>query len=134
MILRQLLYFGFVLGFAAPCFAQQAVSNGDKLFTADVLKATLFAKTDDEKRFCDYVIQKRDDGTIPYRIVYGTYQKAITKDRVRRFAYFKTGLEILCKREGIVLNPTPVKTLATTKSPTIFSIPTAFKGLFQRGW
>ena len=77
------------------------------MFTADVLKTTLFAKTIDEKRFCDYVIQKRDDGTIPTRLLYGVYQKAVTKDRGRRFAYFKAGLELVCKREGIVLKPTP---------------------------
>ena len=118
-----------LLGFAAPCPAQLKSSETDKMFTADTLKATLFAKTADEKQFCDYVIQKRDDGTIPPRLIYGVYQKAVTKDRSRRFAYFKSGLETLCKREGLLLNPTPVRV-----SPTMPSlIPFTFKGFMQRG-
>ena len=103
VVVRRLLCLVLFLGFAAPCFSQQTASEPDKLFTADVLKKTLFAKTDGEKKFCDYVIQKRDDGTIPTRIIYGIYRNAMTKDRNRRFFHFKTGLEIICKREGIAL-------------------------------
>ena len=127
MILRRLFFLILVLGFTFPCFAQKDVAGTDKLFTADVLKVTLIAKTADEKKFCDYVIQKRDDGTIPSRIIYGVYRQAITKDRNRRFTYFKTGLEIVCKREGILLNTiTPVKTSPTAPS----LIPPALKSLF----
>jgi len=86
-------------------FAQQRGADIDKLLTAEVLKTRLFAKTPDERRFCDYVIQKRDNGTLPARIIYAVYEKAVTKDKGRRFAYFKSGLEILCKREGIELYP-----------------------------
>jgi len=128
MILRQLFCFVLLLGFAVPCFAQGNTADIDQQFTADVLKTTLFARTAEERQFCDYVIQKRDDGTIPRRIIYGVYQKAVTKDRSQRFIYFKTGLEILCKREGIVLNPMPVKTAPRT-SPLI---PSALRGFFQR--
>ena len=109
MIVRRLLNFVLLFGFACPCLAQTTTADIDKLFTADVLKTTLFARTIDEKRFCEYVIQKRDDGTIPTRLIYGAYQKAVIKDRGRRFAYFKTGLELLCKREGIILKPMPTK-------------------------
>jgi len=105
VILRQLLFFVFLCCFAATGFAQQRGNDVDKLLTADILKARLFAKTLDEKRFCDYVIQKRDNGTIPSRLIYAVYEKAVTKDKGRRFAYFKYGLEILCKREGIALYP-----------------------------
>ena len=102
-MVRRLFYALLVLGFAVPCFAQQRVSDSDKRLTAEILKVTLYAKTDSERRFCDYVIQKRDDGTIPPRLIYGVYQKAMTKDKTRRFAYFKTGLEIMCEREKIPL-------------------------------
>jgi|GEM_PF-1284040 len=139
VIVRRLFCLALILGFIAPCLAQGNVDDGDKYFTADVLQSTLFARTPEEKRFCDYVIQKRDDGTIPSRLIYGIYQKALTKDRNRRFAYFKTGLEILCKREGIVLYPTPAQTSATTPTPSFISsafipsaIPSALRGLFQR--
>ena len=128
MDLRRLSCFVLIFGFAVPCFAQKNDPETNKQFTADVLKATLFAKTADEKRFCDYVIQKRDDGTIPTRFIYGVHRKAIAKDRNRRFAYFKTGLEIVCKQEGIVLYPPPVRTSPTAPSLTLPSL----KSLFQQ--
>ena len=139
-MIRRLFCLVLVLGFAAPCLAQGNVADVDIRFTADVLKSTLFARTSEERSFCDYVIQKRDDGTIPSRLIYGVYQKALTKDRNRRFAYFKTGLEILCKREGIVLSPTPAQTSATTPTPSFVSsafipsalLPSPLRGLFQR--
>ena len=98
----------FALGFSALCFAQQEVTDLDKYFTADVLKVTLFPRTIDEAKFCEYVIEKRNDGTIPPQILYGIYQKAMEQDRGRRFPYFKTALEIVCEREGIILYPAPV--------------------------
>ena len=109
VISRQLFSLILVLSFVTPCFAQQRGSEIDKWFTAEILKATLYAKTYDEMRFCDYVIQKRDDGTIPFRLLYGVYQKAMTKDRGRRFVYFKLALEFMCRQEGIVLYPTSNK-------------------------
>ena len=126
MILRPLFCTILVLGFAFPCLAQQKSTDTDKHFTANVLKQTLFAKTDDERKFCDCVIQKRDNGTLPVAIIYGVYQKAMTKDQGRRFAYFKAGLELVCQQRGIVLYPTPVK----TSSPA--STFTSFKNIFSR--
>ena len=114
VILRQLLLLALFCCFTVTGFAQQKGSDVDKLLTADILKARLFAKTPDEKRFCDYVIQKRNDGTIPSRLIYAVYEQAVTKDKGRRFAYFKTALEILCKREGIALYPTPGKSKKTS--------------------
>jgi len=128
MIARQLFCIALVFGFAVPCLAQGNASDTDQRFTADVLKTTLFARTAEERRFCDYVIQRRDDGTIPSRLIYAVHQKAMTQDRHRRFAYFRAGLEILCEREGIVLNPTQVRTSTTTSS----FIPSILRGLFQR--
>ena len=93
----------FLLCFAAPCLSQSMGGDMSRMFTADVLKTTLFAKTAQEKQFCDYVIQKRDDGTLPYVLLYAVHQKSLTKDRGRRFAYFKSSLEIACRREGIRL-------------------------------
>jgi len=115
-----------LVGLTVTCYAQKAAPETNKMFTADVLKATLLARTADEKKFCDYVIHKRDDGTIPARLIYGVHRKAVTQDKGRRFTYFKTGLEIACKREGIVLNPTPVRI-----SPTTPSLPLpSFKGIW----
>ena len=128
MILRQLFCLVLVFGFAVPGLAQNNVDDIDKRFTADVLKRELFAKTVEERGFCDYVIQKRDDGTIPPRIIYSVYQKTMAKDRNVRFTYFKTALETVCKREGIVLYSTPVR--ATSSFPS-FTLP-SFRGLFQR--
>ena len=108
--------FLLALCFVSPCFAQQQQTNlteADKLFTADVLRITLFARTIDEWKFCEYVIQKRDDGTIPSQIIYLLHRKALNYDRHRRFAYFKMALETLCQREGIALYPTSTKTSTT---------------------
>jgi hypothetical protein len=116
MTLRRLLCFALVLGFASPSFAQPDVSETNKLFTARVLKETLPARTPAEQQFCDYVIRKRDDGTIPPQFVYGVYRIAMTKEKSRRFMYFKTGLETLCKREGIALNSLPVSTPSPSPS------------------
>ena len=129
MFPRLLCFLTLIISFAIPCFAQQRGSGSDK-FTAEILKATLYAKTDEEKQFCDYVILKRDDGTIPHRLFYAVYQKAMTQERGRRFAYFKAALEFLCRQEGIVLYPKPTKTSSTT-SPSVSSrISSVFKGLF----
>jgi len=135
--LHRLFRFVLVLGFAAvltstaPCAAQQTVTETDKLFTADFLKMMLFARTPEEKWFCDYVIQKRDDGTIPAWIVYGVYQKAVAKERSRRFIYFRTGVETLCRREGIALYPVPASTAAKSASKTPAWIPSVFRGLLR---
>ena len=122
VISRRLFYFVLLFGLTVPCFAQKVDPETDKMFTADVLKATLFARTADEKRFCDYVIRKRDDGTIPARLVYGIHRKAMAQDRGRRFTYFKTGLEIACKREGIVLNSSSAKMSPSAPSLTLPSL------------
>ena len=141
MTLRGLFCFVFILGFIVPCLAQDNVSDAGKQFTADVLKTRLFARTTEDQRFCDYVVQKRDDGMIPSKIFYVAYQKAMTKESNRRFLYFKTTLEILCEREGIALYPTPVKTSPTKPTATATTKPTAssfsaissaFRGLFNR--
>ena len=105
--LYRLLCMLSALGFAVSCFAQQTPTDLDKYFTADVLKVTLFPRTIEEMWFCDYVIQKRDDGTIPPQLIYGVYRKAMLQDRGRRFAYFRAALEIMCMREGIILYPAP---------------------------
>ena len=132
VFLRQSLFFLFILGFAAPCLAQRSDGETDKLFNADVLISTLFARTAEEKRFCEYVIQRRDEGTIPHRIIYGVYRKAITQERHRRFTYFRAGLEIVCQREGIVLNPNSTRRTPGTASALPSFVPSILRVLFQR--
>jgi hypothetical protein len=53
------------------------------------------------------------------RIFYGVYQHAVTKDRGRRFAYFKSALEIVCKTEGVTLYPTPPRSQSGTPTESI---------------
>jgi len=134
MILRRLFCFALFCGiaafdFAVPCSAQQTAAETDLLFTAEVLKMTLFARTEGEKRFCDYVIQKRDDGTIPVWIIYGVYQKAIAKEPSRRFTYFRMGVETLCRREGIVLYPASAQQAAQTSHVPAW-VPSLLRRLF----
>ena len=112
-VVRNLFTLVLLFGLTAPGFAQQEDRNS---LSADILKAKLFAKTIDEQRFCNYVIQKRDDGTIPPQLIYGVYRKALTKEPARRFLYFKTGLEIMCQREGIVLTPAPSRPSSPSSS------------------
>jgi len=126
-ILRRLFCLPLILGFASSCFAQQqSFPDADARFTADILKITLYARTVDERKFCDYVIEKRDDGTIPHQIIYFVYRKAMTQDRYRRFAYFKLVLEIVCQREGIALYSTQTQT-SSGKPPWL---PSLFSGRF----
>lgn len=131
MISRRLFCFLIVFAGTAVSLAQEDRSRNDKDFTADLLITQLFARTTDDQEFCAYVIQKRDDGTIPTRLIYGVYRKALSKDPPARFTYFKTGLTILCKQEGIVLDIEPTST--TTKwSLNPLQWFSSFKSLFQR--
>ena len=126
-----LVCFVLVLGCAVPCFAQQTATNTSNRLTADVLKTTLFVRTAEEGRFCDYVIQRRDAGTLPPSLLYAVYRKAMAQDRVRRFAYFRNALEIVCRQEGIVLNPTASTAApARTASSVPAWIPSFLRGLF----
>jgi len=132
VMLRRLFCTTLVCILIPLCSAQDNTSDTAELFTAEVLKRELFARTPEDRQFCDYVIKKRDDGTIPARIIYAVYRKAITQDKNKRFLYFKTALETLCRREGIVLNPSPVSTASPTPSFTLprFRLPSAFRTLF----
>jgi hypothetical protein len=83
--------------------AQTNETENDTILTADVLISTLYAKTNAEKDYCEKIIQLRDKKILPNRIFYSVYRKSVNLEKNRRFTYFQTGLEILCKREGIVL-------------------------------
>lgn len=84
--------------------AASAQENGTAdTLAADVLAKNLYAKNSDEQMYCAYVVQLRDNKTLPEKIFYAVYYRAIEKEKARRFTYFRTGLEILCKREGVVL-------------------------------
>jgi hypothetical protein len=104
MSTRLLIFSGLLMLFLAPQgFTQTSDSESDTTLTADVLIATLYAKTDAEKEYCENIIRLRDEKKLPSRIFYGIYRKSINLEKNRRFTYFQTGLEILCKREGIIL-------------------------------
>jgi hypothetical protein len=123
MFLRPILCLVLIFGFAVSCFAQQ---NNNRI-TAEMLKTNLYAKTPDEKKFCDYVIQKRDDGTIPVSIIHAVYRKALAQEKGRRFVYFKTALELVCKQRGIALKAPSTNTSPTTPSGQ------SFRSFFLRG-
>ncbi|MDR0335869.1 MAG: hypothetical protein LBI18_02145 [Planctomycetaceae bacterium] len=92
-----------VLLFVLQGFTQTNNAENETTLTADVLISTLYAKTDAEKQYCEKIIRLRDEKILPNRIFYGIYRKSVTLEKTRRFTYFQTGLEILCQREGIVL-------------------------------
>jgi hypothetical protein len=68
--------------------------------TADVLKATLAAKTPAEIKYCDTVIKLRDSGEISERVLSGVYRNAVSKDRNKRFVYFQRALENVRKQRS----------------------------------
>jgi hypothetical protein len=104
MLLRQcLILVAIVLFLNIEGIAQTISLENDTALTADVLIATLYAKTDTEKEYCENIIRLRDKKILPNRILYGVYRKSVNREKERRFTYFQTGLEILCKREGIDL-------------------------------
>jgi hypothetical protein len=114
---RLLIFAGLLMFFLAlQGFTQTNDSESDTTLTADVLIATLYAKTISEKEYCENIIRLRDEKKLPSRIFYGVYRKSINLEKNRRFSYFQTGLEILCKREGIILEQ-PV----SFKPPNVFS-------------
>jgi hypothetical protein len=138
---------------ASQGFTQTNDWESNITLTADVLIATLYAKTDAEKEYCENIIRLRDEKILPNRIFYGIYRKSINLEKSRRFTYFQTGLEILCKREGIVLEqsasfkpvnafsltPTKPSVAVSKNSPTAsgkqnpFSfIPKFYRSLFSR--
>ncbi|MDR0520423.1 MAG: hypothetical protein LBH00_01070 [Planctomycetaceae bacterium] len=107
------LFFAFVwtlFSYADAVFAQTGLvqtgsAAADVWISADILQATLAAKTPEEQNYCNYVIRLRDAGYLPPRIFYGVYKKALSKDRNRRFYYFKYALEAVCKQERIPFYP-----------------------------
>jgi hypothetical protein len=154
MLFRLLVLSGLtVLALVLQGFAQtndtENTENNVNL-TADVLILTLYAKTNTEKEYCENIIRLRDEKILPNRIFYGVYRKATTLEPNRRFTYFQTGLEILCKREGIVLersvsfkpnrifSPTPPKSIVTASKNTATTTekqnPFSFIQKLSRGW
>lgn len=126
------------------CRAEQYGSTGENMLTADVLKMKLYAKTEAEKEYCDFVIRKRNEKILPDRILFGAYRRAVQEDKGRRFAYFRRALEILCKEAKIDLKDTDEKkfsfsmtfpqfnqTKAITTTTTKHNL-ASFFGLFKR--
>ncbi|MDR2755230.1 MAG: hypothetical protein LBC20_05935 [Planctomycetaceae bacterium] len=123
MLFRLLIFSGLTAFFLVlQGFAQTDDMENNTNMTADILISTLYAKTNAEKEYCENIIRLRDEKILPSRIFYGVYRKSVTLEKQRRFIYFQTGLEILCKREGIILEQpvspkiTPVFSTAPTKS------------------
>lgn len=102
--LCSLLIIGW-FGFHSNLHANSDVS--ESYLTTDVLQKTLYAKTDAENNYCQFVIDCRSQGTLPNRILYAAYRYAMKKEKDRRFTYFQQSLVTLCKRENIVLENAP---------------------------
>ncbi|MDR2438895.1 MAG: hypothetical protein LBE12_05955 [Planctomycetaceae bacterium] len=132
-------------------FAQTNDAENNINLTADTLVSTLYAKTNAEKEYCENIVRLRDEKILPNRIFYGVYRKSVTLEKKRRFIYFQTGLEILCKREGIVLessaspnkpnhifSTTPTKSTITvsqnTSTTTEKQSPFSFIQKLYRNW
>lgn len=84
--------------------APQVESSADSSLTVEILQMNLYAKTTAEKQYCEYVIEKRNEGVLPNRILYGAYRYAMKQDKDRRFTYFEMGLQKLCEESKIDLN------------------------------
>ncbi|MDR3198227.1 MAG: hypothetical protein LBU34_10210 [Planctomycetaceae bacterium] len=151
MLFRLLTFSGLTVFFLVlQGFAQTNDGEGNTNLTADVLISTLYAKTNAEKEYCEKIIRLRDEEVLPNRIFYSIYRKSVTLEKNRRFTYFRTGLEILCEREGIILEqsapfkPTNIFGTASTK-PTVAASkntsttakkqnPFSFVQKFYRSW
>ena len=138
MFRSQLLFLILIL-FGTSALAQVSDLESEARLTADILSAKLYAKTDSEKEYCDFVIRQRDQGNLPDRILYAAYRHAVNKEKDRRFTYFQHSLETLCKRENIVLKSSapkkssflPSKATAASTGTTSNSF-TSFFQLFRR--
>ncbi len=95
------------------------MTTADNTLTAEVLCNSLYARTDEEREYCEFVIRMRDENVLPNRILYYAYKKAMQQDNSRRFIYFQTVLELVCERQGIVLEES-----STSKIKKFFSLPT----------
>ncbi len=115
-------FFAFVL-FCADCgFCQTNNFETDQSLTANILSKTLYTKTPEENAYCAHVIAQRNSGNLTNKVLYGAYRFAVQKEKSHRFIYFKTALETLCQREGLILEdmPTDHAKKASVWSPSTF--------------
>ncbi|MDR2168972.1 MAG: hypothetical protein LBP59_02410 [Planctomycetaceae bacterium] len=114
-----LVAFGLILCYVTSSFVfAQVVSNAYSVkselrvsanvdsakLTSAILQNTLYTKTAAEVAYCDFVIRRCEDGTIPKRILYYVYYNTINAERNQRFVRFQKKLEYICKREKINLS------------------------------
>lgn len=97
------LFFLAVLSIPADAQIQYAQNPADQRLTTDVLSKTLYARTPEQEAFLGKCIDLRDSGVLPDRILYTAYRYAMKKQKTRRYDYFKTALEKLCKENRITL-------------------------------
>lgn len=151
MIRRRLLGSALITGLIVFLFpitltAQMHDINSEGTITAEILRLKLYAKSEAENKYCDDVIKKRDEGVLPNRILVSAYRYAVQKEKTRRFIYFKTALERLCKEQKIELKaekgkkqsyftitkPSAAPPKATTNSATATNPFTSFFRLLRR--
>jgi hypothetical protein len=127
MTTRLLIFAGLLMFLlATQGFTQTNDSEDNTILTADVLIATLYAKTEAEKEYCENIVRLKDENILPSRIFYGVYRKSINLEKNRRFIYFQTALKILCKREGIILEQStpfkPANVFSSTSTKPSFTV------------
>lgn len=129
ILLGCLIFFSIIffccceIGLADPF--NQLDTNGGETLTADILKKKLYAKTETEEAYCDRIIQKRNEGVLPNKILYTAYRYAVDKDKDRRFIYFQKSLEKLCADAKIELSSEKPKNNWFTMSKTQTKTPRA---------
>jgi hypothetical protein len=77
-------------------------ASAEPKLTADVIKIALHTSSAQEDGFIEYVLERVDRGTLPMKIVQSTFLWAKKKPN-KKFFYFKQGLILRAKQQGIVL-------------------------------
>jgi hypothetical protein len=92
------LLFALVL-MAAPW---SGTASATEQLSADLMKVVLHTSTAQEEGFIEYVLERVDQGTLPLDLVRSTFLWA-RKKPYNKFFYFKNGLILRAKQQGIVL-------------------------------
>ncbi len=96
--------------------------DAETTLTAEVLAKTLYAVTPSEVQYCEDIINARNAGILPNKILFAAYKYAMKKEKDRRMVYFEIVIADLCKKQGIVLSlSSNASTRASGKSGTPFT-------------
>ncbi|MDR2641352.1 MAG: hypothetical protein LBC74_01005 [Planctomycetaceae bacterium] len=97
--------------------------KSEKKLTSAILQNKLYAKTDDDIAYCDFVISCYQNGTIPARVLHFAFNNALTAEQNQRFIRFQKNLEYICKHEKINLKNDKRKKTDNRANFLLFNIP-----------